>query len=447
VRPLPTLPLAILAAFSLFTVPASGTLAAQGAEKATATITLRYTLSPSGAAARTVVLKSLGPPPAASTTLVNEDGRTTVQAEVQDPSTTTCRSAPVHDTGLGDDRWCVLLRDVQAASEVTGKLAGAKAVVTLKVAARDGLLFPTAVAVLVLLLAAGFVFYTANLLGERTHRLLVRAQLRRRSGVAGLPEWVEAARDYLTWARIRSLVGWMRDRGQQRATRARASLAAAESDLSLDILPKCPLRKEARDEAARKDVSATQLISFKGEILEHPAAVLEDALRRAEVLIKDFDGKVKALLPRVPSGQKVLAEALVKRTREGLDTVSAADIQTVMPEKLNETISQLRAYIGSGDATAFLATATSSTEPATRTARERLLAAADIVAASWPIVLAIIVLMVVATVAALSVSYAAKRTFGTAWDYAALAVSVFGSTSVAGIVAAALLWRRTQAQT
>jgi Na+/glutamate symporter len=60
--------------------------------------------------------------------------------------------------------------------------------------------------------------------------------------------------------------------------------------------------------------------------------------------------------------------------------------------------------------------------------------------------LAIVVLMVVATVAALSVSYAPKRAFGTAWDYAALAVGVFGSTSVAGIVAAALLWRRTQPQ-
>jgi hypothetical protein len=450
VRQWPALPLAALAALYILYPAPSRAAAAQGSDKATATITLRYTLPPSGARTRMVVLKSLGPAPTAVITLVDEEGRTAVQAEAQDLSKPHCKAARVHDTGLGGDRWCLRLRGVQAGSEVTGKLSGSKSVVTLKVAARHGLRLPTVVAVLVLLLAVGFVLYTSNLMGERTNRLLVDAQLRRRSDVAGLRNWVEEAKDYLTYARIRSLVGWMRERGKQRATRARASLAAAEKDVSLNILPECPLRNEARTEAKNEEVSATDLVSFKGEVLDHPARELEDTLQRAEVLVKDFNSKVNILLPMVPAPQEDGAKALIQQTRDGLVTLSAADVDSKLVADLNKTIAQLSQYIGASRAAGMLATGTGATPGpgrATPTAKERLYEAADIVAASWPVVLAIVVLMIVATVAALSTSYATKRAFGTAWDYASLAVAVFGSTSIAGIVAAALLWRRAPAQT
>jgi hypothetical protein len=442
-------PFAALASLPLLVLGTPAAPAAQDTSKATATITLRYTTPPSGTDAPTVVLESLGPAPAAATTLVDEEGRTTVQAVVQDLSAPTCRAAPVRDTGLGDDRWCLLLREIHAGSEVTGKLSGAKSVVTLKVAARPGLLLPTVVAVLVLLVAAGFVLYTSNLMGERANRLLLRAQLRRRSDVDKLPEWVEEAKDYLTYARMRSLVGWMRERGKQRATRARASLAAAEKDIGTDIPPGCPLRNDARTEAESVTVVATDLVSFKGEVIDHPARLLEDQLRQAEALVKDFNRKVSDLLPKVPSAQKPLAEAAVQDARDSLATLSALDVESALPERLNKVIAQLQTYSSQAGAMGMQAIGVGNAQDAGLTAtivRERLEAAADIVAASWPVLLAIVVLMVVATVAALSVSYAPKRAFGTAWDYAALAVGVFGSTSVAGIVAAALLWRRTQPQ-
>lgn len=293
-----TPPFATLAALPLLVLGSPAAPAAQDTSKATATITIRYTTPASGTEAPTVVLESLGPVPAAATTLVDEEGRTTVQAVVQDLSEPTCRTAPVRDTGLGDDRWCLLLRDVRAGSEVTGKLSGAKSVVTLKVAARPGLLLPTVVAVLVLLVAAGFVLYTSNLMGERANRLLLRAQLRRHSDVDKLPAWVEEAKDYLTYARMRALVGWMRERGTQRATRARASLAAAEKDIGTDILPGCPLRNDARTEAESVTVVATDLVSFKGEVVDHPARQLEDKLRQAAALVRDFNSRATAPKPR-----------------------------------------------------------------------------------------------------------------------------------------------------
>jgi hypothetical protein len=442
-------PFAALAPLPLLILGTPAALTAQDPSKATATISLRYTTPPSGTEAPTVVLESLGPAPVATTTLVDEEGRTTVQAVVQELSEPTCRTAPVRDTGLGDDRWCLLLRDVRAGSEVTGKLSGARSVVTLKVAARPGLLLPAVVAVLVLLVAAVFVLYTGNLMGERANRLLLRAQLRRSSDVAKLPEWVEEAKDYLTYARMRSLVGWMRERGKQRATRARASLAAAEKDIGADIPPGCPLRTDARTEAKSVTVVATDLVSFKGEVIDHPARQLEDRLRQAEALVEDFNRKVRDLLPKVPAKQKPLAEAKVKSTRDSLATLSAMDVVSTLPGQLNEAIAQLQSYGSQAGTTVMQAIGVGQTQDAASTAttvRERLEAAADIVAASWPVVFAIVVLMVVATVAALSVSYAPKRAFGTAWDYVALAVGVFGSTSVAGIVTAALLWRRAQPQ-
>jgi hypothetical protein len=114
---------------------------------------------------------------------------------------------------------------------------------------------------------------------------------------------------------------------------------------------------------------------------------------------------------------------------------------------MNETIKLLRSYIGQGGAVAYMGTAaTAGSAEESPAPRERLRAAVDVVAATWPVMVAIVVLMIVATVAALSASYAPKRAFGTGWDYATLAVGVFGSTSVAGIVTAALLWRRSRPQ-
>jgi hypothetical protein len=440
------LPLAALAALSA-AAPAFGVVA-QASDKPAATISLRYTAPPSDSVARTVVLKALGPAPAASTTLVDEEGRTAVRARVQAPLDPACRVTHIRDTGLGDDRWCLQLEDIWAGSEVTGKLSGPKSVVTLKVAARHGLRLPVLVAVLVLLIAAGFVFYNSNLMGERVNRLLLDAQLRRKSSVDCLRTWVEQAKDYLSYARIRSLVAWMRDRGPQRTARARASLMATEQKVG-ENLPDCPLRRAARDEAARATVSAKDLVSPNGEILDHPATRLEDALLGAAAQVENFDSKVDALMPSVPEDRKSAAEALKRKAHAELATITIHDVDSTLPEMLNQHVAQIRQYTTPGVAGGFLAgTGVGlSTSVAPPTVRDRLVAAADVVAASAPVVIAIVVLMVVATIAALSASYAPKRTFGTAWDYAALGVAVFGSTSVAGIAAAALLWRRTQPHT
>ena len=417
--------------------------AGQGSDRAAASLAVRYSLPPDGGHDRTLVLEALGPAPAGQVTLVDQEGRTSVRVAVLNLSNAACQHAPVRDTGLGEDRWCLQLAGLRAGSEVTGKLSGPSSVVTLKVAARHGLRLPVAFSVLVLLLAAGFVLYTSSLMGERASRLLTMALLRRRSDVAGLRDWAESAKDFLTWERIRSLVGWMRERGRQRATRARASLAAAEEEVSGAGLPDCPLRTSARDEAGSTVVRATDLVSPRGAILDHPAHVLEEALGRAVDLLDDFNTKVELLMPLVPQERMGDAEAKVRQTRASFTTISASDVESALPARLNETTGLLTSYIGQAAASAFMGTRASATSTSiTTTPRERFREVAEVGAASWPIMAAIVVLMVVATVAALSANYAQKPTFGTATDYTALAVAVFGSTSVAGIVAAALLWRR-----
>ena len=331
---------------------------------------------------------------------------------------------------------------------MTGTLSGPASSVTIKVAGRHGLRLPTTVAVLVLLLAAGFVLYTSSLMGERANRLLLRAQLRRRSDVRGLDDWVARAEHFLTWDQMRSLVGWMRARGKQRADKARASLAATEGEIGLEVLPRCPLREAAEAEARRTDVLADELVSDRGELLDLPATRLENELRQAEGLVRSFDAKVETLEPLIPEERKPDAKALVAQSRSGLVALSPGDVESTLPAQLNETIAQLMSYIGPGAPAAFMATEAWAVPPTvTAAAKERIRGAVDFVAASWPILLAIVVLMVVATIAALSTSYARNQTFATAWDYTTLAVGVFGSTSVAGIVTAALLWRRSRPQT
>ena len=254
-----------------------------------------------------------------------------------------------------------------------GTLSGPASAVTIKVAGRHGLRLPATVAVLVLLLAAGFVLYTSSLMGERANRLLLRAQLRRRSNVRGLDDWVARAEDFLTWDQMRSLVAWMRDRGKRRADKARASLAATQEEIGLEILPECSLREAAEAEARRTDVLADELVSDRGELLDLPATRLENDLRQAEGLVRSFDAKVKTLEPLIPEERKPDAEALVAQSRRGLATLSPGDVESTLPAQLNETIAQLMSYIGPGVPAAFMATEAWAAPPTvTAAAKERI---------------------------------------------------------------------------
>ena len=83
-RPWPAPALLVLAALMVLAPTPSAASAAQNADKPKATISLRYTLPPSGGRARTVVVESLGPAPMAPATLVDGEGRVAVRAVARD---------------------------------------------------------------------------------------------------------------------------------------------------------------------------------------------------------------------------------------------------------------------------------------------------------------------------------------------------------------------------
>ena len=166
-------------------------------------------------------------------------------------------------------------------------------------------------------------------------------------------------------------------------------------------------------------------------------------------MIDAFEKSVSELVPRVPKDQRPQAEALVDGGRKILSTLSEWNRETV-DSQLRDIVGQIAGYteIATEAATVSFLASRIGLGPVSLTEVARRLqplpglpAVVEAVRVGAAILGVVVVLMLLATLAALSANYAPDEDFGTAWDYLALALSVTASSSIAGVVAAALLVR------
>src|SRR6516165_9812234 len=198
---------AALAVIVPLPVVAATTAAADGPNIPSAALTLTATVG-LGHESLTYLVLASGPPPPASTTLVDAAGESPVQVKASMTAGTACVAGPAHLTGLGNDPWCLHLIGVDAGHSVSGQLKGTRSVVTLTVKARQAIWLPALTGALILLLAVLAAWLAGTFLPPRVSRVLLHLEVCKDGGVTGLKEWADKADGRISTADVLARVRW-----------------------------------------------------------------------------------------------------------------------------------------------------------------------------------------------------------------------------------------------
>ena len=436
---------AVLAAAVAFAV---ATPVAVGAadEKPTAALTYRTDVQP-GRARRVIAILADGTAPTGASVLVDETGRRAVTAIPLPGSDGRCAIDPMQ-TGLGTTRWCFALIDVQAGAKATGRLVGDRTIVTLSVEARHDWRNAALVTLAALLAALGLVFVSTRVVPV----WLIRAQLwsltRHDHAIVGFRQWaIDVADVRLSRSDTLARLRWAKRHGTKRIVAARAGLQAAVAASHLDG---SPLLAEASAEAARTDVRIDDLLAVTGAVETPHAGNLLGVLAAADASYADFCDSATLLIERIvePDARaeaKGLRAAGLRMHRDVLRPGNLEHYQRALEASLQAIIALVP---GETDHAARVIavgvtgedSAAGDGRPELRPPHERL-AALPVVAATATAVVVAAMLMVVASAVVLTGSYLPNHTFGSFADYATLATTALGSSSVAGVLAMVLLLR------
>jgi len=444
--------LIVLAALLLAAIAAPDTLAATPRE---GQVTFHFDLWPWSSSRPIVVLVGRGVAPVHPTPLVVASGRDRVVAKPIDPPDTRCERLRYRFTGLGGSQaWCFSLDRLVASGSFSGKLRGSSASVTLTITTRhvwwSGPLWTAFGAAVV---AVALVFFTSSRLPSLITALRLRSE-KERTGkrVTDLDGWMREARGRMTQGDLLSAVIWMRTDGIAALEATRADLADALERASA-IPDGSPLRTAARREAEKTSIDASDLLGTDGKRATSNASQLLGLIERMQADISEWQLEVGRLLPGVSPAHEKEAQQEIQDAQAELATLSARNVEWVKT-KLDDVVGQLavwsdsarpavQALFGSGVTADVGLREFSDGVEFGRGSLRRLLPLADATAARGLLVVTVILLMAVAAGTALVANYLPNDTFGSFSDYASLAVSVFGSATITGIVGAALAWTKT----
>lgn len=431
----------VVFAASVLVLLACSSAAAQS--NPTATLVYRTNVDLVETTDRTIVILASGPPPAQGGVLVTDDGGATISVQIFDPESQDCLNAPVLNSGLGSNRWCVRLTGIKAGQAFKGQLMGPSSTIALTVAARDKLRFPIAFAAVALVLSVGLLFLTTKALPLLVTSIAL-AQVRD-DGLAGLTEWIRTARIHLSLQDTLVRVRWAQRHGKQRLTAIRASLQVR---LHASAIPKrCPLHVAAQSEAARHDFAISDLLTERGIAAISRAERLTSLVVKSDAAIVDFHN-ISGVLVSLTSGPNLhSAQDLMDRGNALAEEYLAEFTYEPFVKRLQDTLDVLRGYVPLpvpppkvpphfvpfAAATADMAILGVNIGP---TARKTL--------SFGMVFLAAILLMAVAVAVVLSTQYFPNQTFGSFADYVGLVAAMLGSSSAAGILTVLLLLRSPQ---
>lgn len=438
-----------------------GTSVALADGSSTATLKVRFDQPPSASATRVLELRAEGTPPSHPIEFVDPSGAHEVTGEVWiSTKSKPCPHARVVHTGLGETPWCLKVRKLPTGVSLTGRIAGAKLVVTVTLNSRDSLVWPVIATICALLLAVALLYIVTYGLPSLVPRFQLRQRLSRdRDKIAGLDAWVAEAEAHSTIADVAAQERSMRRAGIAHVRKVRVRLKSALE--GGDAIPAdAPLYIEGMEEArisSSTPVPASDMLSPDGKRAVSHAEMLLVTVVRARKFIEEWKQQVKALEIRHESygreGSPLLKEGL--EALHALSPWTIDEIESSLRRKLIEAqtpeqpMLRLAAleFMHSGHSELALTDLRIPQRLApvsVRVARsvQRLVSIADIFAAGAATLIAVIALVLVASATALVANYASNDTFGSFADYAKLMTSTFGSASVATLLGVGLLWTK-----
>ena len=414
-------------------------------EKPTAALTFRADIKP-GRASRAIVVLADGDPPAGAVVLVDETGRRVVTATPLPAGDGRC-GIDAMQTGLGTSRWCFALTDVQAGAKATGRLVGDRSIVTLSVEARHDWRNAALVTLAALVGALGLVVLSTKVVPG----WLIRAQLwsltRDDHGIDGFRRWATDVADVrLSRSDALARLRWAKRHGTKRIAAARAGLHA---DVAASDLGCSPLLAAARTEAARTEVSIGDLLGVTGAVETSRAEDLLGVLAAADALHADFAESAALLIERIKDPDdaataKVVRDRGLEIHRGYLGPRNLDAYRRSLADLLDAIVALARTspdHTGRVIAVGVTGGGPRRADAGPPAPPHERLAALPVVAATATAVVVAAMLMVVASAVVLTGSYLPNHTFGSFADYATLATTALGSSSVAGVLTMVLLLR------
>jgi hypothetical protein len=313
--------------------PAAKTAAAQ-------TATLNIPLSSSekqGSGEAYLRIAAAGKPPSRPSHLLSGDGSESVRVNADDPSP--CKGLPLHRAlGQGvNSEWCLRLRGITDAQQVSGKVTGKATDLTLTVSRRTGFFWVPLAAVLGGLILGLALLVVPVWLRNRIRKGLLDKELDENDRST---QQIESLRDWVTGRRnagekddaILPLVVWVRTRGRDIAKDARQKLQQA---LRVSTLPRDhPFRSAAEERADSTKLKVTDFLKEDGtRTARHPLLDWIEGLATLDSQRRELQRLANTIRMLPPAAQDAPTKAL-EEAQHAFDAVSKPEEVSPVEAKL-----------------------------------------------------------------------------------------------------------------
>jgi hypothetical protein len=354
-------------------------------------------------------------------------------------NTQLCKPITAQHTGLGSTDWCIHLSGIEVGHEYTGTITppGTDARTALEIvltARHNFIIWPLATTLVALALGAAWALWTGTRLREVASSNLLQAAIARNRLPNGqvLVDDLETnvarlRRDGMSAEDLRSIVLAALGPARERASMAKASLSAEIATFTSEHSSwgQTALLGEAKEVQARHD-RFDDFYKVDGTAVdEHPADVWRGTFLEVDRLLDQLEEARRHI---DPANRRLFEEANL--IEQALRDARNEDAVTEAKEHLSRLWDDVFPPQG------IVADAAG---PVALDAEKELIPAGawlPLTKVGLAFLITITGFGAIAVATVLSSTYVSNHTFGTPWDYLSLFLAAFGSSAVAGTVAA-----------
>lgn len=349
-----------------------------------------------------------------------------------------CANVSARTTGVGTTEWCLQLRGIDVGYEYTGTITPEgdeeRTALTITLTARHNfIVWPMVVSLIAITAGVLWALWTGVRLRNVVSSSLLRAAIVKNRGPGGAPlvDDLVAKADLLLKSRrsaddVRAIVTAILGPGLERAETAREALGESLAQFTRrhPDFNDAALSLKAREIQTRPHRFNDFYTDSGDPITKHPAEAWIERIAKVSSLLNQLE-KASSHIPQGKQALTDQANLVYESLRDATDDdgIELAkghldrlweDVFPAAGQTLDEAMTQAGDDVVAHTTSAFGAIAT----------------------VGLALLITVIGFAAIALAGVLSGTYVANKIFGTFWDYFALFLAAFASTSVAGIVAA-----------